>query len=46
MAKTWRVQLWWGDGWSYGTVFSTYSQAQMFASVQRQAGWTVQITEG
>lgn len=39
----WRVQLWWGDEWSYGSTYLTKTQANQAASTYRNSGWKVRI---
>jgi hypothetical protein len=37
------VQVWWGDGWSYGTRYSTRKAAEACAAELRKEGWKVRI---
>jgi hypothetical protein len=38
-----RMQLWWGDGWSFGTRFARRADAEACAAEHRAHGWTVRV---
>ncbi len=40
-----RVQIWWGDEWSYGTVCSTEREAAQIASDLERDGCVVRIVQ-
>jgi hypothetical protein len=43
--RKFRVQIWWGDEWSYGTVCATEREAMQLASDLERDGATVRIIQ-